>query len=649
MNLNCYWTRDRLGPMTDDNQTRLGRYQLLAKLATGGMAEIHLAKQTGIEGFERLVVVKKILPHLSSEQRFLEMFLDEARITIQLNHPNIVQTYDLGKDGEQYFMAMEYLEGESLGYLAREAHRGGKWPPPALAAGIVACVAEGLAYAHTLTDDEGEPLHIVHRDVSPQNIIVLFNGGVKLVDFGIAKAATKVHRTRVGTMKGKLAYMAPEQCAGKELDGRADIFSLGAVLWELLCRRRLFKRDNEAAIVTAIVHEPPPSIRELRPEVPEELEAVALKALAKDPAERFQTCAEMAGALREHLRRSQAAAGPAQISAFINDVFAERARTKKRLLDQVRSADGADVSLEILKPDTTESLPSRSLIEDAETVAVDSPVSAGTGSGEVAAQDAPPPSEPKLVAETIMRPTPPPGGGMGKAVGLVVGVVSLLAIILAVVFWPASGPRPAAPGAPDAGAAVQPAVGPETTSGDAGVVTPDPDPTPEPDAGPPADPEPAPKPSLLSITSKPSGCQVSVDEVEVPGKTPMTDVAVEPGQEHAVVVSCAGHQDQRKTVLIGPGQAARLAFAPAKAVVKPTFGYLKLDTDPWTEVYLRRRRLGITPLLKVRLPSGRHRLRLVNTETGLKRSLSVTIRPGKTTTLFKKLQTSGLSPATAGP
>jgi serine/threonine protein kinase len=260
--------------MDTRNQKKIGRYQLLALLATGGMAEIYLARQEGIKGFERLVVIKKILPHLARRKRFVEMFFDEARIAALLSHPNIVQIYDLGEDESDsegsYYIAMEYLEGESLGYLVKQARKASRLMPSQLAAGIVAQVCDGLDYAHKLHDPKGKPLNIVHRDVSPHNIIVLFSGGVKLVDFGIAKAASQVHQTREGSLKGKLTYIAPEQCESKPVDARSDVFSMGVVLWELLTRRRLFKRDSDAAKVQAIMSDPIPQVRDMisRPQWP---------------------------------------------------------------------------------------------------------------------------------------------------------------------------------------------------------------------------------------------------------------------------------------------------------------------------------------------------------------------------------------------
>ena len=339
---------------------QIGRYKILARLAEGGMAEIFLARQTGIGGFEKLVVVKRILPHLAREKTFVEMFLDEAVIAAQLNHPNIVQIYDLGQADENYFIAMEYLEGETLGHLARQGVEAGRPLPYHLIGGIIAQVCDGLAYAHSFEDDAGNPLNLVHRDISPHNIIVLFSGVVKVVDFGIAKAATKSHQTRVGTLKGKLAYMPPEQCMGQNVDARSDIFSLGVVLWELLTRRRLFKREVEPAMIRAILDEPIPKVRDARADVPAALAAIADQALRKDQDKRFQNASAFAKALRSAIQQLGEEANTRAVAVYIQDVFGDRARTKKKLLEEIRAKGAEGVAIKSLAP-KSDSFPSQSL------------------------------------------------------------------------------------------------------------------------------------------------------------------------------------------------------------------------------------------------------------------------------------------------
>src|SRR5262245_21934690 len=218
-----------------------GKYVLVRRLATGGMADIYLARQSGVEGFQKPCVIKRILPQLADDQQFVSMFLDEARIAALLTHPNIVQIFDLGKQDGSYFLAMEHIHGEDLTrILDAERQRGRTALPENIAIRIIAQVAEGLDYAHHAVDEDGLALGIVHRDVSPPNVIVSYAGSVKIVDFGIAKAVVKHSRTEVGVIKGKVPYMSPEQVQGLELDKRSDIFSLGALLYELSTGQKPF-------------------------------------------------------------------------------------------------------------------------------------------------------------------------------------------------------------------------------------------------------------------------------------------------------------------------------------------------------------------------------------------------------------------------
>jgi serine/threonine protein kinase len=268
---------------------RLGRYELLRKLATGGMAEIYLARSSGMEGFEKYVVVKKILPQYAEDPRFVRMFLDEARLAAKLQHQNIGQVYDIGQDDGAYFFSMEYLRGPDVRAILRAAGARGTRVPIEHGVAIASGVAAALHYAHERRDAQAELLHIVHRDVSPSNIIVTYDGGVKLVDFGIARATTRTSETRTGSLKGKLAYMSPEQCLGHEVDRRSDLFSIGILLYELTTGTRLYRRAKDESdyivmnrIVTGQFARPTTVI----PDFPRELQEVILRALASKPDER---------------------------------------------------------------------------------------------------------------------------------------------------------------------------------------------------------------------------------------------------------------------------------------------------------------------------------------------------------------------------
>jgi serine/threonine protein kinase len=304
-------------------QERIGRYEVLRKIATGGMAELFLAKQVGMEGFEKVVAIKRILAHLAYDEEFINMFRDEARIVAKLSHPNIVQIYDLGKSDDTYFIAMEYIPGRNLSSVAKKAKAKGVPLPPEYIARCIAQACEGLYYAHTRQDIDGMPLKIVHRDVSPQNIILAFSGGVKLVDFGIAKAATKIAHTRAGVLKGKYAYMSPEQIRGDEVDARSDLFAVGIVLYELLCGRRPFEKENSIQTLKAIVQEPHVDCRLLNPDIPDALAAIIDKALAKHYNDRWQSAQELQLALEDMVSSSGKRCNNIAISKWVTELFEE--------------------------------------------------------------------------------------------------------------------------------------------------------------------------------------------------------------------------------------------------------------------------------------------------------------------------------------
>jgi len=310
------------GVVGDDlTGTTIGSYEVLARLATGGMAELLLAKRTGIEGFQKVVVLKRILPHFASTPDFVEMFLHEARLAATLEHPNIVPVFDIGKAGDDYYFAMAYLHGRDVLAILRELSRRGQRMPIVHAIAVAAGIAAGLHHAHERLGFDGEPLGIVHRDVSPANAIVTFDGAVKLVDFGIAKASAQTNVTRVGVRKGKAAYMSPEQCRGDPLDRRTDIWSLGIVLYEMITMTRAFRADSELAIMHRIVSQdvPPPS--KLQPDLPEDLEAIVMRCLQRDPGGRWQTAHELQRELERFCRAHNLAPGGPALGEFLTGLF----------------------------------------------------------------------------------------------------------------------------------------------------------------------------------------------------------------------------------------------------------------------------------------------------------------------------------------
>ena len=269
-------------------------YEIIGKLATGGMAELFLARAPNTSGRPGpVVVLKRILPHLTEDPEFIRMFRDEAYLAATLRHPNIVQVLDIGKRGEDYFFTMEYVHGENLRAILRSAQKRGESIPLTHILTIALGITAALHHAHEQTDEQGRPLQIVHRDVSPTNVLVAYDGSVKIVDFGIAKAAAGTHVTQAGMLKGKASYMSPEQCRAGQVDRRSDVFAIGILLFEMTTLTRLFKGDNELAILHQVLSGAvdPPSQR--RPGYPPELERIILRALANDPANRYATAEEL--------------------------------------------------------------------------------------------------------------------------------------------------------------------------------------------------------------------------------------------------------------------------------------------------------------------------------------------------------------------
>ncbi|MEN9799706.1 MAG: hypothetical protein RL653_3403, partial [Pseudomonadota bacterium] len=297
---------------------RIGKYQLVRRLAVGGMAEVWLAQAAGPGGFSKQLVVKRILPHLAEDRTFVDLFLSEARVAALLNHPNLVHIFDFGEADGTWFLAMEFIDGPNLRVLQDAVREGGEQLPCALAARVVASACEGLAHAHALTDPAtGEPLNLVHRDISPDNVLVSRSGVVKVVDFGIAKAAGQAHKTKTGGVRGKVPYMSSEQLASKPLDPRADVYALGVVLYELLAGALPYEGEGDAGLMKAILFDPPIPLAQRRPEVPPLLQQVVERALSRKREERFADCTQMQEALEQYLRSEPQPAGAAQVAQWV--------------------------------------------------------------------------------------------------------------------------------------------------------------------------------------------------------------------------------------------------------------------------------------------------------------------------------------------
>jgi serine/threonine-protein kinase len=317
---------------------QVGKYRLAFRLASGGMGTVYLARA---RGFSQTVAIKRIHPHLADNPKFVAMFLDEARIAARIQHPNVCGVVDFGEANGSYYFAMPYLAGESLSRVIRTAHADPAWRDRFLhlAARLASDACEGLHAAHELTDDDGRPLSVVHRDVSPQNLLVGYDGVVRVLDFGVASAEQRLHSTTTGEVKGTFAYIAPEQLNGHGVDRRADIWSLGVVLWECVAGRRLFGRSNVNETVRAVLGDPVPSLREIRPDVPLGLEEIVFRALARDPDARYASAREMGRDLHQFLLEERRSVGPADVSELMRALFPRGAEEKRKLLERARESD----------------------------------------------------------------------------------------------------------------------------------------------------------------------------------------------------------------------------------------------------------------------------------------------------------------------
>lgn len=547
---------------------QIGQYRLLCHLATGGMAEVWIAQGPNSRN-DPLVCVKLMLAGLERDEEFLSMFIEEAKLAAPLQHPNLVQIDDLGVGDGRLYLAMEYIRGHALSVLAKALPERGERLAPELAAAMVAQVARGLDYAHDFRSRDGRSLGLVHRDISPHNLILRGDGRVKVVDFGIAKA-TSIAGTRTRGLKGKVGYMSPEQIHGRGIDRRTDVFALGVTLWELSTGQRLFTGTSEAEVLTKIMTQLIPDPRERDPDLPEELAALTLRALARKPENRLATAGELAEGLEAFVRARLD--GPAE--PILADLAARALpalpRTAEEALERAR-----------LSP----KVPSGSLL-------------AAAGDVSAASKQSLDPTKARPVTASDPRKTRAGRrntGGEARETQLS-GTLS---------------PEDLDDGEPTA-AAPDPSVTPRVEAPRVAL-------TPEPAellTEPPDVPEPGGQPGrsrlLLGIAGALVGLALTFGVyVGAGGMGP--DPAVGPNL----------------TPLPAPAEP-RNPKAPPEAPAAPARdGFLTLRTDPWAEVSLGGRRLGNTPLVKVALPAGKQRLRLVNPKEGAF-SLTVEVRPDET-------------------
>ncbi len=392
---------------------RIGKYRVLARLGQGGMARVLLTMAEGPHSFHKLLVVKELREELAHDPEFLTMFLDEARIAARLNHPNIVQTYEIGSDGDRYFLAMEYLEGQPLNAIFRRIGRPNI--PLEIHLRILADVLGGLEHAHRLADFDGSPLGIVHRDVSPQNVFVTYEGSVKLVDFGIAKAAGASSRTQEGILKGKISYIAPEQARCEQVDARADLFAVGLMLWEALAGRRLVHKEDEASVLARRMSGQDPSVRTVVPQLPAELANICDKAMAARPEARFQTAREFQEVLEAYLAKSDFRVSPKEVGAMVVDAFAdERERIRRAVETQVKNVDRSQ------EPIVLEMLPASLKITSDSLPRVISPLLSSE----------PPPPNTTVLTAALSSPARPRSLLPALAIGTILALGALVAVVL---------------------------------------------------------------------------------------------------------------------------------------------------------------------------------------------------------------------------
>lgn len=577
----------------------MGQYYLLDKIAQGGMAEIYKGLAYDLHGIRRTVVIKKILPHVAAHREFIDMLVTEAKLAVLLTHGNIAQVYDLGKVGDDYFMVMEYVDGKSVSQIMRKSSQIGEPVPIAVALHIAAEAAAGLHYMHSRTGADGQPLNIIHRDISPQNLMLTSGGTIKIIDFGIAKAATTIEITDVGVVKGKFAYMSPEQASGDPLDYRTDVFSLAVVLFEMLTGRRLFKgKDNQETLRNVRrANVPRPSL--YRTDIPAGLDEIVLKALKKPRNERYETAGTLRDDLLKFLHQFQPSFHHADVAQYLRQLFqgeenlgrGEESHTPLLIIDRTQSA--------ILNSD------------EAVAVVNESP------------ENVPTPDEHSewtpLLTDGHTR--------QQRQRHLLVALVAVLGVAgaVGVGYWrsriietqPISivAPRQALPG----------------------VVLPTPPSTvdvPRVPVAPPSPPLPPEPFGNVVIVSDPPGAEIYLDDRPLGLQTPATLERLPADQRHTIGLLEPGYKFWSAPVSIRAGGVERL-----NATLEMDYAGLEVVTVPaGAEVYIHDRAVGQTPLHLNRLTPGEVLSVVVRKEGFLEWKSEFKTAPGRHTILRPRLE-----------
>jgi serine/threonine-protein kinase len=489
---------------------RVGRYRILSELGRGGMSNVFLAVASGPGGVNKLVVLKALLPDLSTEPYALAMFLDEARLAAQLNHPNVVQTYEVGTEGDRHVIVMEYLEGQSLSATTRRAAHAGSPLPLALHLRIIINALEGLHYAHELRAYEGAPLQLVHRDISPQNIFVTYDGQVKVLDFGIAKATSSSTHTATGIVKGKIAYMAPEQIIGDPVDRRADVYSVGCMLWAAATGDKLWKDTPDVHIMRRAINGDIPSPQSVSPGCDDELNRIVLKALANEPKNRYATALELQQDLEHYVESFTIAAKQKEIARYVSDLFADTRAQLKALVER---------QLTLIQTDNSSISRERGPLESSTTLS-------GTGSS-------------SQQIHTKISDSSEVGAGSGKrrlAAGL-----ALAALLAATAFFVWSKPR-----AED---------GPPVTLE-------------KPAAANPAAQDPVPERVSIALQAHPTEAKLYLDNEELPSN-PTTKLLTVDGKKHVLRAEAAGFAEATTEFSPTRDAAVKISLIPIDPAPPP--------------------------------------------------------------------------------
>jgi len=609
------------------SSTQLGQYELITRIAHGGMAEIYLAKRRGPGGFDKRVVIKRVLPHLCENQDFVQMFLDEAKLASRLSHPNIVQIFDFGQLGETYYLCMEHLDGEDLAAVLRILREKGDPMPPQVASCILSAACDGMHYAHTFSDETGLALKIVHRDLSPSNLFLTAQGAVKVLDFGVAKMEGKATQTQSGVVKGKFAYLSPEQANSAEIDARSDVFALGLILHECLTGTKVFSRGSEAATLKAVLTETVPSPRLTRADIPRELEAIVMKACARSPEDRWPSAQAMRGALDEYLANRGSVPSSSVLQSFMLGILGE-AKHRQSIPTPTASMLGAVSSIDLDMGQATDAhaLQSETIGPpekfEGTLAATPPPLSikiarSPDSTMEVAALEQEARSSVARAASTKGDPAQERGP---KRSIILVAAVSLIAALATGAWVLSSGVLLAGSEAKELDEASQGAgqtdlarpasTGPEAAAAHTAELA--------------VEGSVAAVGSALSTLDAQGGDSDPRQGAEAAQATP-APTAKNPLQSKG---SRKGRV-QAARISSGPKQRRTQAASPQTNIGQP--GLLNINCDPWCRVYVDGRDTGKnSPAVGLKFPAGKHRVKVLHQATGMTREKDVVLVAGET-------------------